>query len=118
MVGDGIQVIDASGRRRGWRRPVAVPADVDDQALDKARGVVELPVHIYWSSPERVWDLDDIGQRVEVYELVLTEGTDDDVRRFIELEELVSLWPRLYLSSHVRQAWSEFLRGRGVDVGC
>ena len=118
VVGDGIQLIDASGRRRGWRRPVAVPGDVDDPTLTKAHGVVELPVHVYWSSPDRVWDLDDERQRIQVYQLVLTEGTDDDVRRFVKLDELVSLWSRLYLSPHVRQAWCEFLRARGIDLGC
>jgi hypothetical protein len=118
VVGDGIQLIDASGRRRGWRRPVAIPDDIDHPTLTKAHGVVELPVHVYWSSPEGVWDLDDERQRIQVYQLVLTEGTDDDVRLFIKLDELLSLWPRLYLSPYVRQAWCDFLLARGIEVGC
>ncbi len=97
---------------------VAIPGDIDDPTLTKAHGVVELPVHVYWSSPDRVWDLDDERQLIQVYQLVLTEGTENDVRRFVKLDELVSLWPRLYLSPHVRQAWCEFLQVRGIDVGC
>lgn len=118
VIGDGIQVIDASGRRQGWRRPVAIPDDIDDPTLTQARGVVELPIHVYWSSPERVWDLGIERQRIQVYQLVLTEGTDDDVRRYINLDELISLWPQLNLSPHVREAWCAFFQARGIGVGC
>lgn len=119
MVGDAVQLIDPSGRRVGWRRPVAVPADIDDPRRTTARGVVRLPQHLYWSGPDRAWDLDDPRQRAQVYELVLTEGTDDDVRRFIDVDELITLWAGLYLPPHVRRAWRDFLKStRGVDLAC
>src|SRR5690242_11520939 len=113
------QVVDSSGRRVGWRRPVAVPEDVDTSGVAKARGVVELPVRVSWSGPRRTWDLDDPRQRAQVYEMVLTDGTDEDVRRFIDLDVLVSLWPKLHLPRHVCLAWQAFLkRTRQIDVGC
>ncbi len=119
MVGESGQLIDASGRRVGWRRPVAIPDDVDDPHLTKASGTVELPDHVYWSGPRRTWDLDDVRQRAQVYELILTEGTEADVRRFIDVRELVALWPRLYLPAHVREAWLDFLERRlHIDLGC
>ena len=119
MASDAIQIIDAEGRRVGWRRPVALPADIDNPGMAKAKGIVELPLNVYWSSPTRSWNLDDVSERAQVYELVLTEGTDADVRRFISVDELIALWSRLYLPSHVRRAWHDFLREvRGVDVGC
>jgi hypothetical protein len=58
-VGTGIQEIDeATGRRRGFR-PVALQDDVDDPTIQKARGVVVLPLDVYWSGPPLEWNLDD-----------------------------------------------------------
>lgn len=64
-------------------------------------------------------NLDDPQQRAYVYEQVLREDGDDDVRRFIDIDELVSLWPRLYLPPWVRDAWASWLRERrGIDLAC
>lgn len=32
-------------------RPVSIPDDVDDPAIEKAKGIVELPLHVRWSTP-------------------------------------------------------------------
>ena len=117
MIGDGTQIIDEDGRRHGWRRPVAVPEDVD--TAPKATGVVELPLHVHWSGGPRTWDLRDPRQRARLYEIVLTEGTDDDVRRFIDVDQLIALWPALYLPEHVRLAWRAFIkRTRDLELAC
>jgi hypothetical protein len=119
MQGDGVQVADGSGHRLGWRRPVALPDDIDHPGIEKAQGLVRLPPHISWSGPDTLWDLNDPGQRLQVYEIVLTEGTDDDVRRFIDVDELIRLWPRMWLSPHVRTAWCDHIRRlRGVELDC
>jgi len=93
-------------------RPVAVPDDVDDLSLSKAAGRVVLPPHVRWSGRTE-YDLSDRMDRISAYEQVLTEGTDDDVRYFIDVDQLVELWDELVLSPHVRAAWDEWLRGRG-----
>jgi hypothetical protein len=46
---------------------------------------------------------------MRVYEMVLTEGTEEDVRKFVDLVELIRLWPSIYLSPHVREAWQQHL---------
>lgn len=98
---------------------MAIPDDVDDPALEKASGVVTSPLRVRWSGPERSYDLDDFADRRSVYRQVLTEGTEDDVRRFIDVDELIALWPTLHLSPHVRQAWAAWLRARrGGDLAC
>lgn len=100
-------------------RPVAVPGDVDSPAIEKASGVVELPLRVRWSGPPKTYDLDDRGDRLRVYEQVLREGNDDDVRRYIDVEELCRLWDELVLPSHVRRAWAAWFRDHGVrDLGC
>jgi hypothetical protein len=51
--------------------------------------------------------------------MVLTEGSDDDVRRFIELDALIELWRDLFLPEHVRTAWAGHVRRlRGIDLVC
>jgi hypothetical protein len=96
-------------------RPVAIPDDIDAPGLHKASGLVELPLHVRWSGPGRVFDLADRADRARVYEIVLAEGTLDDVRRYVELEQLVDLWPELVLPRHVRRAWAAWL-ARGIRV--
>jgi len=52
-----------------------------------------------------VFDLDNETERIELYEIVLAEGTEDVVCQYINLEELQRVWPRLWLPKHVRLAW-------------
>jgi hypothetical protein len=94
-------------------RPVAIPGDVDAPGVAKATGVVELPLRVQWSGRRRRYDLADRRQRALVYELVLTEGTEDDVRRFVVVDELVAMWDELVLPPHVRRAWADWLAARG-----
>lgn len=91
-------------------RPVAVPEDLDDPSLPKAKGQVELPLHIRWSGPSVTYDLTDRGDRARVYEQVLREGTEEDVRLYVEADELRELFDDLVLPPEVRRAWVDWLR--------
>jgi hypothetical protein len=52
-----------------------------------------------------------------VYEQVLREGTADDVRYFIDVDELIEMWDELVLPPAVSRAWIAWLaRHRGVAV--
>lgn len=97
----------------------ALPDDLDSADMEKVGGVVELPLHIRWSGPPRHYDLTDRQQRARVYEQVLREGNDDDVRRFIRADDLIDMWDELVLPRHVRQAWADWLElHRGVSLSC
>ncbi len=97
----------------------AVPDDLDVADVEKVTGVVELPLHIRWSGPDRRYDLANRQQRARVYEQVLREGNEDDIRRFIQADELIDLWDELVLPRNVRHAWAEWLeRHRGVSLSC
>jgi hypothetical protein len=91
-------------------RPVAVPEDLDDPSQPKARGRIELPLHIRWSGPPITYDLDDRADRARVYEQVLREGTEHDVRFYVDADQLRDLWDELVLPSAVRQAWAGWFR--------
>jgi hypothetical protein len=100
-------------------RPVAIPDDLDDPRVVKAQGVVELPLRVRWIGPSRRYDLDDRVDRARVYEQVLAEGTEDDVRFVVVVDDLIDLWPDLVLPHHVRRAWEGWLAAhRGVVVAC
>lgn len=112
-------VANAPRTTRTDPRPVAVPDDVDEPRHEKACGVVQLPSNVRWSGPSKTYDLDDPVDRARVYEQVLREGTDDDVRRFIDVDTLEQLWDSLVVPARVRVAWAAwFRRHRGVDLGC
>ncbi|MHB1555610.1 MAG: hypothetical protein ACYCSX_16395 [Acidimicrobiales bacterium] len=91
-------------------RPVAIPDDIDDPSLPKAAGVIELPLHIAWSEPSLAFDLSRRSDRLRVYEQVLREGTEDDVRYYIDVDELTRVFDELVLPPYVRAAWLEWFR--------
>lgn len=90
-------------------RPVAVPADFDDVSRTRAQGRVQLPLHIRWSGPPISYDLGDDSDRARVYEQVLREGTEDDVRFYVDGERLLELWDELVLPPSVRDAWASWI---------
>ncbi|MEO7556369.1 MAG: hypothetical protein ABIV94_07165 [Acidimicrobiales bacterium] len=100
-------------------RPVAIPDDFDDAHRQRASGVVELPPHVRWSHPRRTYDLAVRRDRALLYEQVLAEGTDEDVRWYVNPDALVDLWDEIVLPSHVRAAWAAWLHSqRGLVVSC
>jgi hypothetical protein len=100
-------------------RPVAVPEDIDKVQVPHGHGVVQLPFHIRWSGPPITYDLEKRGDRARVYEQVLREGTDDDVRAYVDIDDLLDLWDELVLPPNVRRAWAGwFWRHRGVELEC
>lgn len=98
------------GSHRGWARPVALPEHFSELQgpLD---GLVRLPLRVYSSGhgPGRIFDLGDDAERIELYELVLTEGEIQDVVAYLHPGELRRVWPRLWLPEHVREAWRTML---------
>jgi len=71
------------------------------------QGAVLIPDHVDPTNPRRVYELDDPAERKYLYEIVLTDGTAADVKRFIARSILVDLWGRLYLPASIRTAWAD-----------
>lgn len=100
-------------------RPVSVPDDVDDPRHKKASGIVKLPLHLYWSGPPVSYDLDDPVDRNRLYEVVLREGLDDDVRYYVDPDILAAEWSNLVLPERVRRAWVPWFREhRALQLAC
>lgn len=93
------------------RRPVAVP-DLS-KTRPKAPGVVHLPLHLSWSGESYGYDLSDRQDRARLYERVLTEGTEDDIVVYVDLDHLVDVWAEMVLPAHVREAWQDTIDSYG-----
>jgi hypothetical protein len=87
-----------------------------DELTGSLVGVVELPLRLSWSgSPDRrAFDLAVEHDRRMLYEVVLTEGTVEDLRRYVDAAELLRLWSGLWLSPHVRRAWQPLIAAASV----
>ncbi len=89
---------------------------MDDASLPKARGLVELPLHIRWSGAPVTHDLAERADRARVYEQVLREATEDDVRFYVDADQLRELWDELVLPPAVRGAWADWLQRHRRDT--
>lgn len=70
--------------------------------------MVELPVRLFWSSPDRCFDLGKSFERRWLYQTVLREASRvEDLTGFLDGGLLVRLWPELFVPRGVRQAWEE-----------
>ena len=99
-------------------RPVAIPDDFATSTFNKASGVIRLPNRIRWSGPDLTFDLDNAADRYRVYELVLVDGSEEDVRHYVRFDELISVWGDIFLPSYVRNAWQDWFAVHHIDVVC
>jgi hypothetical protein len=71
-------------------------------------GAVELPLWLFWSSPDRTFDLSQPFMLRSMYEAVLGEASHpEDLATYLDGDMLIALWPDLFLPKGVRQAWED-----------
>jgi len=102
--------------RPGWIRDVPLPHTLAD-LHGGLTGEVGLPTRLFWSGPDPRavrWDLSDPDRRRDLYEIVLVEGTLDDVIELVNPDELVRLWDEMYLPRWVRTAWLPLITSSGA----
>ena len=92
-----------------------MPEDLDDPSVPKASGEVELPFHIRWSGPPITYNLNDRADCARVYEQVLREGTETDIRYYVDADQLRELFDALVLPPPVRRVWADWLRRHWPD---
>ena len=95
------------------RPPASIPEGLLDRSRPKASGVVTLPLRVAWSG-QGAFDLAYRRQRCGAYRLVMTEGLDEDVLWFVDVEEVVAMWAEMHLSPHIRIPWQRWLWDRGL----
>jgi hypothetical protein len=89
-------------------RPFAVPDRLPRLPVDRALARVRLPAHLGWSPDAgRTYDLADRQQRHRVYEIVLREGTAEDILAYVDGALLADAWPDLVLPARIRREWEQ-----------
>src|SRR5580704_6830856 len=69
-----------------------------------SQGLIELPLRLFWSGPDRTFDLDQPDMREWLYQIVLREAsTPEDLTGFLNRDLLISLWPAMWLPPGIRQ---------------
>ena len=88
-------------------RRVLVVRDLAD-LRGPAGGSVTLPLRLYWSPADRVFDLDDPFTLRSMYQVVLGEAIHaEELTGYLNHDTLVAVWPDLHLPKGVRRAWEE-----------
>ena len=89
-----------------YGKPTWIPDRLPRVDVGRALAAVELPLHLNWSAPGRVFDLRSRADRARVYEIVLQEGKPTDILAYVDGALLVDLWDDLVLPRAVRSAWA------------
>jgi prevent-host-death family protein len=108
LAGQAGAPADPAARRAAYLgRAVLVAASLADLA-GPAHGVVELPLRLFWSAPDRTFDLDQPSMLRALYETVLREASrPDDLTGYLNGEILAAVWPHLFVPKGVRRAWED-----------
>jgi hypothetical protein len=100
----------AANRARYQPRPGRTPLVAADLAdlQGPAQGTIELPLRLFWSAPDRTFDLSDPDMLRSMYEKVLREAIRmEELTRFVNGSTLIAVWRDLFLPRDVRQAWED-----------
>ena len=92
-----------------YGKPTWIPDRLPRLDVAHALASVELPIHLNWSAPGRVFDLRSRADRARVYEIVLQEGAPADILTYVDGVLLVDLWEDLVLPRGVRSAWAPLI---------
>ena len=91
-------------------RPVAVPNHLPSLPIKQALAMVNLPLHLNWSQRGRTFNLAERAERIEVYEIVITEGSPVDICTYIDGALLIDLWNELVLPREIHALWSAVIK--------
>lgn len=70
-------------------------------------GFVTLPVTLRWVPGERRYNVSELAEAQIVYQAVLSEGTREDIRFYLNKDRLVELWPKLNLDRRIVAIWGK-----------
>ncbi|MEV0838200.1 helix-turn-helix domain-containing protein [Actinocatenispora sera] len=95
--------------------PIEIPNVLPRLPPETALATVVLPLLLNWSDTGRSFDMRRRRDRAWVYEIVLREGTPEDVLTYIDGALLVDLWDELVLPVAIREAWNPLVTATGTN---
>ncbi|MEO1061345.1 MAG: hypothetical protein AAFZ07_07985 [Actinomycetota bacterium] len=87
-----------------WRSAPVPPAFGRDESTAPQTGRVTVPSSLFWSGGDLALDLDDPADAAYLYQLVLREGTEADVLRYVHPRRLLELWDQGVWPRAVKEA--------------
>jgi hypothetical protein len=98
---------DRTGYQPRPRSTVLVAADLSD-LQGPTHGTLELPLRLFWSAPDRTFDLDDADALRSMYEKVLrTAARTEELSAYLNGDRLADVWADLFLPRDLRRAWED-----------
>ena len=96
---------DRTGYQSRPRSTLLVAADLID-LQGPTQGTIELPLRLFWSAPDRTFDLDEVDALRSMYEKVLRAAVRmEDLSTYLNGGRLADVWADLFLPRDLRQAW-------------
>lgn len=92
--------------RYGDLKPYCVVESLSELAGPYA-GFVTLPVTPRWVPGERRYNVSELTEAQIVYQAVLAEGTKEDIKRYLNKNRLIELWPILNLDRRIVATWEK-----------
>jgi len=94
--------------------PIEAPESLDE-LTGPATGEILLPTHLRWAPGSRPDDMGNDADARLAYQFILSEGTAEDQKEFINRDRLIELWPTLSLDQRVVKLWEgRFSQLRGL----
>jgi len=85
-------------------RPLYVAPELWRLPPQKAKATVKLPISICWSG-RKSFDLASQSDRALAYQMILAEGTPEQIMEYIDGELLSEIWDDYMFPRHIREAW-------------
>jgi len=98
------------------RRLYAVPSRLWRLPAGVALRSFEAGTHLWWSGPPRHFDLAQRRDRLRAYEIILREGTPEDITSTVDGVLLCEAWADLVLPVELRSAWEPVV-DQALDAG-
>lgn len=95
------------------RRPYAIPSRLWRLEPTVCLRRFDPGSHLWWSGPRRELDLAQRSDRLRAYELVLREGSPNDIEGIVDGVLLCDAWPDLTLPRSLRAAWAPLIPTAG-----
>ena len=70
------------------------------------RGMITLPVSIFWSSKHSTFNMDDSADRHQAYSALLSNAQAPQLRQFVNRERLVEDWAAIGLDQRIVDLWN------------
>ncbi len=85
-------------------KPISLPSSWHDLAGPRT-GTLELPLRIVWAPGKRIYNVENSVDLHAAYQAILTEGTADDLDRWLNGDLLKQSWLMLHLDPRITELW-------------